>query len=1002
MPDNDKLLDYLRRATADLGDVRRRLREAKDARHEPVAVVAMSCRYPGGTDTPERLWDLVDSGTDAVTEWPSGRGWDTDALYHPDPDHPGTSTTRHGGFLHDAADFDPGFFGISPREALAMDPQQRLVLETSWEAVERASIDPAALRATRTGVFVGAMRNDYGSAARDLPGVQGLLDTGTAASVVSGRVAYTLGLEGPAITVDTACSSSLVALHLAVRSLRSGECSLALAGGVAVMATPDAFVAFSRQRALSADGRCKAFAAGADGTGWSEGAGMLLLERLSDARRNGHRVLAVIRGSAVNQDGASNGLTAPNGPAQERVIADALADARLAPGDIDAVEAHGTGTRLGDPIEAQALLATYGRDRHDGEPLWLGSLKSNIGHTQAAAGIAGVIKTVLALRHGLLPRSLHITEPTPHVDWSEGGVRLLTADRKWPATDRPRRAGVSSFGMSGTNAHVILEQAPPHEPPPPAAPAPDAVPFLLSGRTANALRDQAVRLRARLAADPRARPVDVGHSLATTRTAFAHRAAVTAADRAGLLAALDALARDPENTAAAVTGLADPAPGRIVMVFPGQGAQWPGMGRELLDTAPEFARSMAACEDALAPCVNDWSLRDVVRGGPGTAGLLDRVDVVQPALWATMVSLAALWRSWGVEPDAVVGHSQGEIAAAVVAGALSLRDGARTVALRSRALTALAGAGGMVSLAVSRERAERLIAPWSGRISVAAVNGPAAVVVSGDAKALAELTARCEADGVRARTVPVDYASHSAHVEGIEDEIRTALAGLTPAAPAVPLLSTVTGEWLGTTPMDAGYWYRNLRRTVRFDTAVRALAAQGHGVFLEVSPHPVLTGPVQDTAATAGVPGPVVTGTLRRDDGGLRRALTSAAALWTRGVPVDWRAVYAGWDARRVDLPTYPFQQRRHWLTPVVPPPAEGDTDFWDLVERGDVTEAAGALAVDAAPLRAVLPALDAWRRHRGTPDPAAAWRYRVAWQPVPDPPAPAFGGTWLVLTPQG
>ncbi|MFJ6728036.1 type I polyketide synthase [Streptomyces sp. NPDC091281] len=990
-----KLRDYLNRVTIDLRDTRRRLRDTESRTREPIAVLSMSCRFPGGVRTPEDLWDLVAEGRDAVTAVPDDRGWDTDRLTD-------GGVPCRGAFLDGAADFDAEFFAVSPHEATAMDPQQRLLLQTAWEAVERAGIDPASLRATRTGVFAAAIDQGYAQLGTGAPDtVQGFLMTGNSMSVMSGRVAYALGLEGPAVTVDTACSASLVALHQAARALRADECSLALAGGVTVMARPSVFTEFSRQGAMAADGRCKPFSATADGTGWGEGVGVVLLERLSDARRNGHPVLAVLRGSAVNQDGASNGLTAPNGPSQQRVIQDALADAGLTAAEVDAVEAHGTGTRLGDPIEADALLATYGRDRHDGEPLWLGSLKSNIGHTQAAAGIAGVIKTVLALRHGLLPRSLHITEPTPHVDWSEGGVRLLTADRKWPATDRPRRAGVSSFGMSGTNAHVILEQAPPHEPPPPAAPAPDAVPFLLSGRTANALRDQAVRLRARLAADPRARPVDVGHSLATTRTAFAHRAAVTAADRAGLLAALDALARDPENTAAAVTGLADPAPGRIVMVFPGQGAQWPGMGRELLDAAPEFARSMAACEDALAPYV-DWSLRDVVRGGPGTAGLLDRVDVVQPALWATMVSLAALWRSWGVEPDAVVGHSQGEIAAAVVAGALSLRDGARTVALRSRALTALAGAGGMVSLSVSRDRAERLIAPWSGRISVAAVNGPAAVVVSGDAAALTALTARCEADGVRARRVPVDYASHSAHVEGIEDEIRTALAGLTPAAPAVPLLSTVTGEWLGTTPMDAGYWYRNLRRAVRFDTAVRALAAQGHGVFLEVSPHPVLTGPVQDTAATAGVPAPVVTGTLRRDDGGLRRALTSAAALWTRGVPVDWRAVYAGWDARRVDLPTYPFQQRRHWLTPVVPPPAEGDTDFWDLVERGDVTEAAGALAVDAAPLRAVLPALDAWRRHRRTPDPAAAWRYRVAWHPVPDPPAPALDGTWLVLTPQG
>ncbi|KOT31017.1 polyketide synthase [Streptomyces caelestis] len=987
--------DYLNRVTIDLRDTRRRLREAESRTREPIAVVSMSCRFPGGARTPEELWDLLAAGRDTVTGVPGDRGWDTGRLT-------AGGVPCRGAFLDGAADFDAEFFAVSPHEAIAMDPQQRLLLQAAWEAVERAGIDPASLRATRTGVFAAAIDQGYAQLGTGAPEtVQGFLMTGNSMSVMSGRVAYALGLEGPAVTVDTACSASLVALHQAARALRAEECSLALAGGVTVMARPAVFTEFSRQGAMAADGRCKPFSATADGTGWGEGVGMLLLERLSDARRHGHPVLAVLRGSAVNQDGASNGLTAPNGPSQQRVIQAALADAGLTAADVGAVEAHGTGTTLGDPIEADALLATYGTDRRAGQPLWLGSLKSNIGHTQAAAGVAGVIKTVLALRHGLLPRSLHITEPTPHVDWGEGTVALLTEARKWPGTDGPRRAGVSSFGMSGTNAHVILEEAPEPEPlPRSAGTAPDVVPCVLSGRTAAALRDQAVRLRARLAADPAARPADIGYSLATTRTAFAHRAAVTAADRAELLTSLDALVRDTESTAVAVSGLAEPGPGRIAMVFPGQGAQWPGMGRELLDTAPEFARSMAACEEALSPFV-DWSLRDVVRRDPGAAAP-DRVDVVQPALFATMVSLAALWRSWGVEPDAVVGHSQGEIAAAVVAGALSLADGAKVVALRSRAIAAFAGAGGMISLAVPRDRAEEVITPWVGRVSVAAVNGPASVVVSGDAAALAELTAQCAADGVRARTIPVDYASHSAHVESIEEELLTALAGLTPAASTIPVFSTVTGEWLDTTAMDAAYWYRNLRRTVCFDTAVRALAEQGHGVFLEVSPHPVLTGPVQDTAEAAGVPDVVVTGTLRRDEGGLRRALTSAAGLWARGVPVDWRKVYEDWDAHPVDLPTYPFQQRRHWLAPVSPTPVEGDTDFWDLVDRGDVSEAATALAVDAAPLRAVLPALGAWRRHRNAPDVSGAWRYRVAWHPVPDPPAAALSGRWLVLVPEG
>ncbi|QCX74519.1 Erythronolide synthase, modules 3 and 4 [Streptomyces sp. YIM 121038] len=954
-----KLRDYLNRVTIDLRDTRRRLREAEARSHEPIAVVSMSCRFPGGVRTPEELWDLLVAGRDTVTGVPGDRGWDTELLT-------ADGVPCRGAFLDGAADFDAEFFAVSPHEAVAMDPQQRLLLQAAWEAIERAGIDPASLRASRTGVFAAAIDQGYAQLGTGAPDtVRGFLMTGNSMSVMSGRVAYALGLEGPAVTVDTACSASLVALHQAARALRADECSLALTGGVTVMSRPSVFTEFSRQGAMSGDGRCKPFSAAADGTGWGEGVGVLLLERLSDARRHGHPVLAVLRGSAVNQDGASNGLTAPNGPSQQRVIQAALADAGLAAQDVDAVEAHGTGTTLGDPIEADALLATYGRGRPAERPLWLGSLKSNIGHTQAAAGVAGVIKTVLALRHGLLPRSLHITEPTPHADWAAGAVSLLTEARQWPATDRPRRAGVSSFGMSGTNAHVILEQAPeppeqdPGPEPRPTREAPPAVPCLLSGRTAAALRDQAVRLKARVAADPRARPVDIGHALATTRTAFTHRAAVTAADRDELLSLLTEVARDPENAAAAVTGTAEPAPGRIALVFPGQGSQWPGMGGELLDSAPEFARSMAACEDALAPHV-DWSLRDVVRAAPGAAPL-DRVDVVQPALFATMVSLAALWRSWGVVPDAVVGHSQGEIAAAVVAGALSLADGAKVVALRSRAIAALAGDGGMVSLAVPRERADELIAPWGGRLSVAALNGPAAVVVSGDAAALAELTARCAERAVRARTIPVDYASHSAHVERVEDEILTALAGITPAAARIPLLSTVTGEWLDTTTMDAAYWYRNLRGTVRFAPAVRALAEQGHGVFLEVSPHPVLTGPVQDTAEAAGAVAPVVTGTLRRDEGGLRRALTSAAELWVRGVPVRWSRVYEGRGARRVDLPTYPFQQRRHWLTPATP---------------------------------------DAERRTAA--DPYDDWRYRVDWQPVPDPAAPALDGTWLVLTPEG
>ncbi|SCD42676.1 Acyl transferase domain-containing protein [Streptomyces sp. DpondAA-D4] len=1025
--------DYLNRVTIDLRDTRQRLRDAEARTSEPIAIVSMACRFPGGVRTPEDLWELLAEGRDTVAAVPGDRGWET---AWPS----GGTVPGRGAFLDGAADFDPEFFGISPREAVAMDPQQRLLLMASWEAVEQAGIDPLSLRGSRTGVYASAIDQGYATLGSDAAeAVQGFLMTGNSMSVMSGRVSYALGLEGPAVTVDTACSASLVALHLAARALRAGECSLALAGGVSVMALPAVFVEFSRQGAMSPDGRCKPFAAAADGTGWGEGVGMLLLERLSDARRNGRTVLAVLRGSAINQDGASNGLTAPNGPSQQRVIRAALADAGVTASEVDAVEAHGTGTTLGDPIEADALLATYGQDRPAGRPLWLGSLKSNIGHTQAAAGVAGVIKTVLALRHGVLPRTLHVDAPTPHADWSSGAVELLTEARDWPAVDRPRRAGVSSFGMSGTNAHVVLEQAPEPEPAdgpeavtegtdtgagPSAEPAgtPGAASaWVLSGRTASALGDQAAQLRARLATDAPARPADIGFSLATTRSAFEHRAVVIGDGHHALLNGLAALsgpgtdlatgpapAPAPAMPADVVTGTGRVVEGRTALVFPGQGSQWAGMGRDLLATSPVFRDRLAACDAALSAHV-DWRLPAVLEGAPG-APSLERVDVVQPALWAVMVSLAAHWESWGVRPDAVVGHSQGEIAAAVVAGALSLRDGAKVVALRSRAIRALAGLGGMVAVPLPEDEVRAEIAPWAEKLSVAAVNGPAAVVVSGETRALAELLAHCAARGVRARSVPVDYASHSAQVERIRSEVLAALAGVRPLPARIPLFSTVTGDRLDTTAMDADYWYRNLRGTVRFDAAVRSLVEQGHEVFVEVSPHPVLTMALQDTAeATGAAEPPVVVGTLRRDDGGPRRALRSAAELWVAGAAVDWSAVYAGTGARPTALPGYPFQLRRYWLEPEAAPdtgPAAADphdTAFWHMVDHDAPAEIAAHLAVDEDALAPVLPALRGWRKQRRDDSVIDSWRYRVGWQPLPDPPAatPA-AGTWLVVLPAG
>ncbi|MEV5414525.1 SDR family NAD(P)-dependent oxidoreductase, partial [Thermopolyspora sp. NPDC052614] len=853
---------------------------------DPVVIVGMGCRLPGGVTDPGGLWRLLADGGDAVTGFPMDRGWPT----------PSGGYVPRGGFVSDVSGFDADFFGINPREALAMDPQQRLLLETVWETIESAGADPAALRGGRTGVFVGAARQDYATLdGASVPAeLEGYLVTGNAASVISGRVSYTFGFEGPAVTVDTACSSSLVALHLGVRALQRGECDLALAGGVTVMATPGVFGEFGRQGGLAADGRSKAFADAADGFGMAEGVGMLLLERLSDARRNGRRILAVIRGSAVNQDGASNGLTAPNGPSQERVIRAALQDAGLSPADVDAVEAHGTGTRLGDPIEAQALMRVYGQDRD--RPLLIGSLKSNIGHTQAAAGAAGVIKMVLALRHETLPATLHVDSPTSQVDWTAGDVELLTEARPWPRDGRPRRAGVSSFGVSGTNAHVILEEAAPEPATPEEAGEPAGEPvFLLSARTPEALRDQAARLRGHLAtgADPRG----VAAALAR-RTSFEHRAVALGARVDAALAALVAGDADPDL----VTGTAPPGGAEAVWVFPGQGSQWPGMGLRLAEESPVFAARLRECADALRPHV-DWDPHEAL----GDPAALDRVDVVQPALWAVMVSLAGLWESYGHTPAAVVGHSQGEIAAATVAGALTLADGAAIVALRSRLIgERLAGHGGMASVALPADDAAELIGPWSGDLHIAALNSPEQTIVSGGTAALDEFLAACDARGVRTRRVPVDYASHSPHVDAIGPDLLAALDGIAPRPTRVPLYSTLTDAWASGDELDAGYWLANLRYPVRLAPALARLAAEGHGVFTEISPHPTLT-----AALAASAPDAVVVATLHRDEPGLRQFHRGLARAHAHGVRTDWRI--GGRPGEGV--PTYPFQRRRYWLT---------------------------------------------------------------------------------------
>ncbi|WP_405921986.1 type I polyketide synthase [Streptomyces sp. NBC_00122] len=878
---------------------------------EPIAIVGISCRFPGGVRSAEDLWDLVAEGRDAIAGFPADRGWDTDGIYDPEPGLHGKTYAREGGFLYDAAEFDPAFFGISPREAIAMDPQQRLLLQAAWEAFERAGIDPTTMRGSQTGVYAGVMYHDYGSRLQHIPDdVAGYLGNGTAASILTGRVAYTLGLEGPAVSVDTACSSSLVALHMACQALRRGEVGMALAGGVTVMSTPEIYVEFAQQRGLSADGRCKAFAGGADGTGWAEGVGLLLVERLSDAQRLGHDVLAVIRGSAINQDGASNGLTAPNGPSQQRVIQRALATCGLTTSDVDLVEGHGTGTRLGDPIEAQALLATYGRGRPAEDPVWLGSIKSNIGHAQAAAGVSGVIKSVMALRNGLMPKTLHVDEPSPEVDWEAGNVRLLTEARPWPRrADRPRRATVSSFGLSGTNAHLIVEEAPePAVAPAPSVPAtadaPAAWPLLLSGSDEDGPARQAQALRARLLADPDLHLGDVAYTLATGRAALEHRGAVLAADTPSALRELDAfLAGD------GVRGSARAA-GRTAFLFTGQGAQWLGMGRELYVSFPVFAEAFdAVCAevDGHLGC----SLREVVWGGDAEA--LNATAITQPALFALEVALFRLVEAWGVKPDVVAGHSIGELAAAHVAGVLSLADAARLVVARGRLMQALPAGGAM--LAVQATEAE-VLPLLSDGVGVAAVNGPQSVVVSGVEAGVLAVGEHFSAAGRKTSRLSVSHAFHSALMDPMLDEFRTVAEALTFNAPRVQVVSTVSGE-LSEAWQSPEYWVGQVREAVRFADAVRTLEQQGVTRFLEIGPDGILTGLAAQSLDDA-----VLVAAVRKNRSEPETLVASVAQLHVHGVAVDWEAFHAGTGARRVDLPTYAFQRTRYWLDA---PAAVGD-----------------------------------------------------------------------------
>ncbi len=985
MSNDEKLREYLRRATDELREVRGRLRDAeakaRDAEAkagEPIAVIGAGCRYPGAVACIEDLWRIVADGTDAMGGFPPDRGWVGE--YGP--------LRGTGGFVPDAGAFDAAFFGVSPREARAMDPQQRMLLEVAWEAIERARLDAQALRGRPVGVFAGVCPSEYGPRQYEGGPDAGYLLTGCAPSVVSGRVAYLFGLTGPALSVDTACSSSLVAIHLAAQALRAGRCELALAGGVSVLATPGIFAEFGVQGGLAADGRCKPFAAAADGTGWAEGAGMVVLERLSDALAHAHPIWAVIRGSAVNQDGASNGLTAPSGAAQQRVIAAALADAGLSPADVDAVEAHGTGTRLGDPIEAAALAAAY-RPRLLDRPLWIGSVKSNIGHTQAAAGVAGLLKMVMAVRHGVLPKSLHALPPSPHVDWDASGLALLAEPVPWPESGRPRRAAVSAFGISGTNAHLVLEQAPP-QPAPATAPPPDepwAVPVAwpLSAKSASALVANGRGLHEHLTAAPDWHPEPIGSALATTRATFAHRAVVLGRSRAELLAGLVALAGD-QDAPGLIRGTGNPG-GQLAYVFPGHGSQYPGMGSELAERYPVFAAALDEVCALLDPHL-PVPLRDVMRAPAGTADAarLDDTLFTHAAVFAYQTALFRLLESFGLKPDRLVGHSLGEIAAAHAAGILTLTDACALVAARGRLLASLPE-GAMAALGVPAEE-------FDGRhplVTVAAYNSPTDIVVSGEPAEVDRVVAHFRDRGRPAVRLPVARALHSPATHAVLDEFRRVARGMTYHPAAIPVVSTVTGAPAEDGQLrDAEYWVGHIHRPVRFAAAVAQLDQTPTTAILELAPRPTLAAYIRRTLGDTG--GAQVAGTGQPGHGESGAVLAALARAHTRTAqPVRWERTYSG-TGPAADLPTYRFQRQRYWHPNAVAAPGRHHPLAGQPIALAGTGDRwfAGTLAVDepwfvaqhtlfgrpVLPASAMLEWAFAAARH-GTGENAGSWALR-------------------------
>jgi acyl transferase domain-containing protein/SAM-dependent methyltransferase len=918
-------LSPIKRALIEVRQLRERVADLESRASEPLAIVGMSVRAPGGVVDVPGFADLLWSGTDAISDIPADR-WPTAEWFDEAQETPGRMYVRHGGFIGDVSGFDAEFFGIAPAEAASLDPQQRLTLELAWEALEDAGHAPTSLAGTRAAVYLGISNSDYGRTLFSRPDlIDPYFSSGNAYSVAAGRVAYVLGFAGPAVAVDTACSSSLVALHLAAQGLRNGDCELALVGGVNLILSPEVNVNFCKAGMLSRDGRCRTFDASADGYARGEGGGMVVLRRLRDALADGDRVLAIVRGTAINQDGRSNGLTAPNGPAQQAVIRTALEAAGVSPHTIGYVEAHGTGTSLGDPIELGALAAVLAEGRSAQTPVAVGSVKTNIGHLEAAAGIVGVIKTVIALGRQEIPPHLHLRTPNPLIDWT-APLAVPTTVMPWPTIDGRRLAGVSSFGFSGTNAHIVLESGP--EAPRRTNPVAREQQILaLSARSHPALRAVAARFVDTLSSG--ASNSDWLRDVCATanggRTHFAHRVSVTAVSADTMAASLREWL-DGTETPAVVAGA--PREGasmpRVAFLFPGQGPQYVGMGRELYQSAPVFRAALDECAAVLEPYIGQ-PLLPVIFPAAGDASAIDRAELAQPAMFAFEVALARLWMSWGIAPAAVLGHSFGEYAAACVAGVLSLDDAARIVAARARFTSAAPGHGAMVVVEASADEVETALRGQDA-VSIAANNGARNTVISGERTAVERIAAGFVEQGRRATPLRVAHGFHSAMMDPVLDHFDAAIAGIRCHAPATLLVSSLTGTLAGPATLAApGYWRRHLRETVRFAEATATLAAQGITHFIEISPHPVLLGMAAETIGHA-----VSVPSLRREHPAWADMLHGVQTLYADGAAIDWRGVEHGQAARRVALPTYPFQRRRHWID--VSHPATASKDAWHSI----------------------------------------------------------------------